>query len=135
MNDMQKEGVQERLPQFCAPIFPKCDSIDRLFAVIYLLVGYAFIYACSSYTFEQNLALFTVFYGAVVLAYLWGKEIRPSKELVLAGRDAVHWSSLRVLEYGASPAGSSADGGRCLLDAVCIRTADERWPDFPMGYL
>ena len=80
MNDMQKEGVQERLPQFCAPIFPKCDSIDRLFAVIYLLVGYAFIYACSSYTFEQNLALFTVFYGAVVLAYLWGKEIRPSKE-------------------------------------------------------
>ena len=61
MNDMQKEGVQERLPQFCAPIFPKCDSIDRLFAVIYLLVGYAFIYACSSYTFEQNLALFTVF--------------------------------------------------------------------------
>ena len=105
MNDMQKEGVQERLPQFCAPIFPKCDSIDRLFAVIYLLVGYAFIYACSSYTFEQNLALFTVSYGAVVLAYLWGKEIRPSKEswfwlgvMLSIGVPYAFWSTVHLLQ-------------------------------------
>lgn len=108
MNHMQQEGACGRLPQFSAPFFPKCDSIDRLFAAVYLLVGYAFICGGFSGNFEINIALFTVFYGAVVLAYYWGKELRPSKEswfwlavMLAAGVPYAFWSAMPFMQVPA----------------------------------
>lgn len=76
MTDMYQEG----LPCVNTSTFTKYDSIDRIFAVVFLAVGYGFIYTFSSIGFEKNLAIFTVFYVAVVLVYFWAKEIRPPKE-------------------------------------------------------
>lgn len=65
-------------------IFPKYEAIDRIFAVIYLAVGYGFIYAFTNYSynfsFEWALVLFTLAYVAVVLFYLWAKGCVPSQE-------------------------------------------------------
>lgn len=77
MNEIQH---QEQQLSENVSAFPKFESIDRMFAVIYLLVGYLFISVFSSFEIERNLSLFTIFYAAVVLIYLWGKEIRPPKE-------------------------------------------------------
>ena len=60
MSEKYQEGSQECLSEISAPIFPKYESVDRLVAAVYLLVGYLFIYVFSSYEFERNLALFTV---------------------------------------------------------------------------
>ena len=57
------------------------DGKDRIFAVIYFLVGYLFVYVFTEFwNFERNLALFTVFYAVIVLLYLWQKGVRPSTE-------------------------------------------------------
>lgn len=36
-------------------------NIDRIFALVYLAVGYGFIYTFSSMNFEKHIAIFTVF--------------------------------------------------------------------------
>ena len=57
------------------------DGKDRIFAAIYFLVGYLFVYVFTEFwNFERNLALFTVFYAVIVLLYLWQKGVRPSTE-------------------------------------------------------
>ncbi len=108
MNENAQEGRQECLSRICAPFFPECEPVDRLFAVLYLLAGYGFIYVCSSMEFERNLAVFTVFYAAVVLLYLWGKEIRPPREswfwlavMLSAGIPYAFWSVLSLLQFPA----------------------------------
>ncbi len=105
MANMNQEGRQECLPCVSAPIFAKYDSIDRIFASVYLVVGYGFIYAFSSIGFEKNIAIFTVFYAVVVLVYLFGKDIRPPKEswfwftVVLAvGIPYAFWSVLSLFQ-------------------------------------
>lgn len=55
-------------------------NIDRIFALVYLAVGYGFIYTFSSMNFEKHIAIFTVFYAATVLFYLFTKNIKPAKE-------------------------------------------------------
>ncbi len=106
MNKYDQKGSQDCLPRVSAPVFPKCEPIDRLFAAVYLLVGYGFIYLCSGNDFERNLGIFTVFYAAVVLAYLWGKEIRPPKEswfwlavMLAVGIPYAFWSVLYILQF------------------------------------
>lgn len=105
MTNSNQEGSQERLPCISAPIFTKYDGIDRIFAVIYLAVGYGFIYTFSSIGFEKNIAVFTAFYTAIVLVYLLGKGIRPAKEswfwlavLLAIGIPYALWSSLYVFQ-------------------------------------
>lgn len=63
-------------------VFPECETADRLFALLYFLVGYGFIFVVSSRYFESYLAIFTLCYGAVVLSYLYlkGKAETLSKE-------------------------------------------------------
>lgn len=108
MTDSNQENRQEGLPYISTPIFEKYESIDRIFAVIYLLVGYGFIYTFSSVNFERNIALFTVFYAAVVLAYLWRKNIKPPKEswfwlavLLAVGLPYALWSVLYFFQIPA----------------------------------
>ncbi len=61
-------------------MFPKCEIADRFFAVVYMLVGYCFIYVFTGAYNASALSMFTVLYVAVVLCYLWAKEIRPPAE-------------------------------------------------------
>ncbi|MCI8584754.1 MAG: DUF4173 domain-containing protein [Lachnospiraceae bacterium] len=105
MSEKYQEGSQECLSEISAPIFPKYESVDRLVAAVYLLVGYLFIYVFSSYEFERNLALFTVCYGVVVLLCLYGKGIRPAKEswfwlavMLAIGIPYAFWSVLYILQ-------------------------------------
>ncbi len=106
MNEQYQEGDRPSLVEINTPVFPKCELVDRLMAVVYLLVGYGFIWMCSSYDFEKNLSIFTVFYAAVVLIYLWGKEIRPSKEswfwlavMLAMAIPYAFWSVLDILQF------------------------------------
>lgn len=80
MTDRNQESRQEGLPCISTSIFAEYEPIDRVFAVLYLLAGYGFIYTFSSAGFERNIALFTIFYAAIVLVYLWRKNIKPPKE-------------------------------------------------------
>ncbi|MDO4261964.1 MAG: DUF4173 domain-containing protein [Eubacteriales bacterium] len=60
--------------------FPKTEPADRLFAAVYLVMGYGFVYLFSSSFAPWGISAFTVFYGAAVLLYLWAKELKPAKE-------------------------------------------------------
>lgn len=132
MNENAQEGRQECLSRICAPFFPECEPVDRLFAVLYLLAGYGFIYVCSSMEFERNLAVFTVFYAAVVLLYLWGKEIHPPREswfwlavMLSAGIPYAFWSVLSLLQFPALMAVAAywtlSASGRLLKDGQTSR--------------
>lgn len=106
MNEYDQKGSQNCLPRVSVPVFPKCEPVDRLFAVVYLLVGYGFVCLCSSIDFERNLAVFTVFYAMVVLIYLWGKEICPPKEswfwlavMLAVGIPYAFWTVLYILQF------------------------------------
>ena len=48
MEEKMEESRQECLLRVSAPVFEKCEPADRLFAVIYLLAGYGFVWLCSS---------------------------------------------------------------------------------------
>lgn len=54
------------------------DSKDRVFAVVYLLIGYGFIYTFT--TNEWNLPVFTLAYIAVAYAYFFVKGRKPAAE-------------------------------------------------------
>lgn len=56
------------------------DRKDKLFAWIYLAVGYGFIYTFSSVEFQRNFAIFIVAYTMVVMAYLFSKGKKPAAE-------------------------------------------------------
>lgn len=129
MTNSNQEGRQESLPCKSAPVFMNYEAVDRIFAVLYLLAGYAFVYIFSSPGFETNIAIFTVFYAAIVLIYLRGKEIKPSKEswfwlaiLFLTGIPYAFWSVMYVFQIIAlmavaaywtlSASGRLLDGGK-----------------------
>ena len=83
-------------------------NIDRIFALVYLAVGYGFIYTFSSMNFEKHIAIFTVFYAATVLFYLFTKNIKPAKEswfwfvvLIAIGISYAFWSVMAVLQIMA----------------------------------
>lgn len=105
MNHMYQEGSQNSLPCISAPIFTKYETIDRIFAVVYLLVGYSFVYLFTEALDTWALSAFTVFYAVIVLLYLWGKEIQPSKEswfwlaaLLAIGVPFAFWSVLQTFQ-------------------------------------
>lgn len=80
MSHRYQEGSQNSLPCISAPVFTKNEAIDRVFAAVYLLVGYSFVYLFTGAVDTWAFSAFTIFYAAIVLLYLWGKEIHPSKE-------------------------------------------------------
>lgn len=123
----QWQEPQEEPSLVQVSVFPRCEAVDRLFAVVYLLVGYVFVCVMSSYEYERNLALFTVFYAVVVLVYLWGKEIRPPKEswfwlavMLAVGIPYAFWSVMELLQFLALLAAAAywtlSASGRLLRD-------------------
>lgn len=91
---MEEQGMvnsQNGLPGGSAPMLGKgiqekrkvpmmIDKKDKLFAWIYLAVGYGFIYTFSSAEFQQNFAIFIVAYTMIVMAYLFSKGKKPAAE-------------------------------------------------------
>ena len=55
-------------------------STDKLFALLYVAVGYAFVAAFTHYDTAKNFFWFTLFYCAVVLGYTLAHGKRPSVE-------------------------------------------------------
>lgn len=99
--------------------------MDRVFAVVYLLVGYSFAYLFTGALGTWELSVFTVFYATIVLMYLRGKEIRPSKEswfwlavLMAIGIPFAFWSVLYIFQILALMAAAAywtlAVSGRLL---------------------
>ena len=60
--------------------FPKYEAADRLFAVVYLALGYGFIHMFTSSTSDWSLVIFTLAYVTAVLVYLGAKNCAPAKE-------------------------------------------------------
>lgn len=78
--DIPKEHT---LGGFCmerASVFPQYTAADRIMAVFYFLVGYGFLYVFTGATHSWALSVFTVFYAAVVLAYLRVRKLTPPAE-------------------------------------------------------
>lgn len=73
IQEPKKDDVKEPEPVHA-------DETDRLFAWIYLLVGYGFIYTFSGPGFMRNLAVYTIAYTVVVLLYVRKKGIHPVRE-------------------------------------------------------
>ncbi len=86
-------------------VFPVYGAVDRLFAGIYLVIGYAFIYVFTGSYDTWSLSVFTVFYAAMVLTYVYGRNKRPVKEswfwlavLLAIGIPFAFWSVLQVFQ-------------------------------------
>lgn len=73
-------------PSVCVPILEKtvlpfsADRIDKIFAWLYFLLGFGFIYTFTSAEMERNIHVFTLSYAAFVLLYLYFKKNKLSKE-------------------------------------------------------
>lgn len=65
----------------------KADRWDRIYAALYFLVGYGFIYTFSSGKFGRNLAIFTAAYIAAVLSY----HLKKGKKLTT---ESVFWAAV-----------------------------------------
>lgn len=83
-------------------------QVDRIFAVLYFLLGYGFIYTFSSAAFERNLAFFTLAYTGTVLFCLYANRRKPSREswfwllITLAiGIPYACWSVLYIFQAAA----------------------------------
>lgn len=132
MNNRTLEGSRNRLPEIRIPFFKEYGETDRIFAVLYLFVGYGFIYVCSSQNFERNLAIFTACYAAVVLSYLKRKKICPPGEswfwltvMLATGIPFAFWSMLDLLQVLALLAVAAywtlSASGRLLKDGRTSR--------------
>lgn len=44
-----------------AAVFPKYETIDRVFSVVYLMIGYVFICVFTAFRDTWNFSAFTVF--------------------------------------------------------------------------
>ena len=58
----------------------KTKGLNQIMAVLYLGLGYAFIYLWSSWTPEWGLTLFTFAYVLIVLGYCYGSSRKPARE-------------------------------------------------------
>lgn len=87
-------------------VFPEYDAVDRIFAVVYLLIGYGFI-CLFAISFESwHISAFTLFYVLAVLSYIYGKGIRPSGEswfwlgvLLAIGIPFAFWTILEAVQF------------------------------------
>lgn len=101
------------------------EVVDKIFAVLYLLVGYLFIYVFTAAHNTWDLSAFTLFYALIVLMYLWAKDVRPPKEswfwlgvLLAVGIPFAFWSVLYVFQImaliGAAAYWTLSASGRLL---------------------
>lgn len=95
MNQVNQEGSQNCLPCESAPILTDwnvkkeekrpvtADNKDRIFSVLYFLVGYGLIFVFTSENFwlyGKYLGIFTILYAVTVLSYLFSKGVKPPAE-------------------------------------------------------
>ena len=78
-NSYQSES-QDFLSTVNVPAFLEYETQDRIFATLYFLLGYGFIYAFTGVTEFWALSVFTVLYATVVLLYLKAKHMTPPAE-------------------------------------------------------
>ena len=85
--------------------FPEYDTKDRIFAALYFMVGYGFIYVFTGVTDLWPLSVFTVFYAVVVLLYLKAKHKTPPAEswfwlavMLAVGLPLAFWTVLYFLQ-------------------------------------
>lgn len=83
----------------------KADRRDKLFACIYLVLGYGFIQIFKGGDIYKNFGMFTVVYTMVVMAYLYARGKRPTKEsyfwmviLLGIGIPYAWWSIMPLLQ-------------------------------------
>ena len=106
MTNREQMENQDFLTTVNVPAFPEYDTKDRIFAALYFLVGYGFIYVFTGVTEFGPLSVFTVFYAAVVLLYLKVKHKTPPAEswfwlavMLAVGLPLAFWT---VLYFGFS---------------------------------
>ena len=58
----------------------KTKDLNQIMSVLYLGLGYGFIYLWSSWTPEWGLTLFTAAYAIAVLGYCYGSGRKPARE-------------------------------------------------------
>lgn len=58
----------------------KTKGLNQIMSLLYLGLGYAFIYLWSSWTPEWGLTLFTFAYVLIVLGYCYGSSRKPARE-------------------------------------------------------
>lgn len=99
-NSKLVEEIQEEKRQ---PL--KVDGRDKIFACIYLALGYGFIQIFRGVDIFQNFAIFTAVYTIVVMAYLYVRGKRPPKEsyfwmvmLLGIGVPYAWWSIMPLLQ-------------------------------------
>ena len=76
------------------------DKKDRIFALLYFILGYGFIYVFVADHFKY-IGIYTVFYAALMLGYLYAKGKKPTKEswfwlviMLMIGIPFPFWSAL-----------------------------------------
>lgn len=101
---LEMEAVEKEITESRNPI--KADWIDRIFAIVFFLVGYQFINLFTVYNYQRAFAGFTIFYVIAVLAYTFLKRICPAGEswfwmvMVLSlGICYQFWTIMPVLQF------------------------------------
>ncbi len=81
-------------------------DLDRLFALIYTVLGYGFVYLFTGGTFAPGIAAFTVCYILTILAYLFIKKVKPAPEswfwmivILSSGMFYNRWSIFPLLQF------------------------------------
>ncbi len=103
------------------------NATDKVIAVLYLILGYVFIWIFTSGTASWSLSAFTVIYAVVVLGYLYSKGKIPEKEswfwlavMLMTGLPITFYSVFPVIQILALMAVAAywtlSAGGR-LIDA------------------
>lgn len=121
MTDSQEELLESEAKE--SPI--TADGRDRIFAFIYLALGYVFINGTFNEHFRSNIAVFTIGYTVLATAYMLLKGRKPAKEgyfwtLILLGTGIPYawWSimpAFQILALGfVSLYWTSAMGGKLM---------------------
>lgn len=108
------------------------EFADKIFAVLYLLVGYLFIYIFTAGYHTWELSAFTLLYALIVLTYLRMKKIHPPKEswfwlavLLAIGIPFAFWSVLYIFQIlalmGVAGYWTLSASGRLLQDGKTSR--------------
>ena len=103
------------------------NATDKVIALLYLILGYVFIWIFTSGTASWSLSAFTLFYAVVVLGYLYSKGKIPEKEswfwlavMLMTGLPITFYSVFPVIQILALMAVAAywtlSAGGR-LIDA------------------
>ena len=102
----------------------KTKDLNQIMSVLYLGLGYGFVYLWSSWTSEWRLTLFTAAYAIAVLGYCYGSGRKPARE---------SWFWLTVLFAIAIPMNFYLTFG--ILQILALMMAAAYWTESVGGSL